>query len=227
MMLSILTPLQLPIMALALTSPHPSAQDAAQKSAFYDVQMTKDEVYSYTNLKFKGDYTSFESPSGSIVLGKTEVGVTVVIVLGGGTMSIEAPEAVQEKFKTVFGGYPLNTRFKTLFMRISPKEYAETFGKQSLTKTADEAALAKAKELYDLKFLASYHAGPRAILPEYRARVFEFDTDDLGQIRNDEGYWITLRRLSPYGSVYPANFINPKQRYANVPSPARDVLTAD
>src|SRR3974377_151439 len=168
MMRSIFISLQLPLLALALLPTTPArAQDTAQKSSFYEVQMTKDEVYSYTNLKFKGDYTSFESPAGIIVLGKTEIGVTVVIVLGGGTMAIEAPDAVQEKFKTVFGMYPLNAKFKTLYMRINPKEYAETFGKQSLAKSGDEAALAKAKELFDLRFLASYHAGPRAILPDY------------------------------------------------------------
>jgi hypothetical protein len=211
---SIVSFMQMPLLLVSLFPASITlVQDATQKSAFYEVQMTKEEVYSYTNLKFKGDYTTFESPAGSIVLGKTELGVTVVIVLGGGSMAIEAPDAVQEKFKTVFGGYPLHIRFKTLYMRISPKEYAETFGKQSLTKTNDEAALAKAKELFDLKFLASYHAGSRAILPDYRTRVFEFDTDEFGQISNEEGYWIKLRRLSPYGSVYPANFVNPKQRY--------------
>jgi len=38
------------------------------------------------------------------------------------------------------------------------------FGKQTLTKSPDDAALAKAKEIYDQRFLTSYHAGPRAIL---------------------------------------------------------------
>lgn len=203
------------------------AQDAAQKIAFYDVQMTKDEVYSYTNLKFKGDYTSFESPAGAVVLGKTDLGVTVVIILGGGTMSIEAPDAVQEKFKTVFGGYPLSTKFKTLYMRISPKEYVETLGKHSLIRTGDETVLARAKELFDQRFLASYHAGPRAILPDYRTRVFDFDTDDFGQITNEEGYWLKLRRVSPYGSVYPANFVNPKQRYASILLPALNANAVD
>jgi hypothetical protein len=228
MIRSITSFIQSPLLILALFPAATAvAQDAAQKSNFYEVQMTKDEVYTYANMKFKGDYTSFESAAGSLVLGKTEVGVTIVIVLGGGTVTIEAPDAVHEKFKTVFGGYPLNIKFKTLYMRISPKEYAETLGKLSLTKTGDEAALAKAKELYDLKFLGSYHAGPRAILPDYKTRVFEFDTDDFGQVSNEEGYWIKLRRLSPYGSVYPANFVNPKQRYAGIPLTSRDSIALD
>jgi hypothetical protein len=228
MMHSIISFLRLPLLLLTLfPAAVAQAQDVAQKSSFYEVQMTKDEVYSYTNLKFKGDYTSFESPAGSLVLGRTEPGVTIVIVLGAGTLAIEAPDAVQEKFKTIFSAYPLNIKFKTLYMRINPKEYAETFGKLSLTKTGDEAALAKAKELYDLKFLASYHAGPRAILPDYKTRVFEFDTDNFGQISNEEGYWMKLRRLSPYGSVYPANFVNPKQRYAGILLPARDPIAVD
>jgi hypothetical protein len=203
------------------------AQDPAPKSAFYEVQMTKDEVFSYTNLKFKGDYTSFESPSGSVVLGKTEVGVTVVIVLGGGTLTIEAPEAAQEKIKTVFGRYPLTTKFKTLYMRINPKEYDSTIGKLTLTKSGDEAALAKAKELYDLKFLASYHAGPRAILPPDKTRVFEFDSEEFGQIGGEEGYWLKLRRLSPFVNIYPANYVNPKQRYAFLPFSVREPMAVE
>jgi len=183
------------------------------KTSFYDVQISKDEIYKYTSLKFTGDYTSFESPSGYIALGQTEAGVTVVIILGEGTASIAAPEAGQEKFKTVFGNYPLKAAFKSIYMRLHPKEYDEVFGKQQLVKSPDDGALAKAKELYDQRFLTSYHAGPKAILPPYKTRVIDFDTAELGQVTNEEGYWLILRKLSPYGSVYPSRFINPTQRY--------------
>jgi hypothetical protein len=187
-------------------------QEQAQKTSFYEVTLTKDEVCTYTNLKFKGDYASWESPSGQLVLGKTEAGVTVLVVLGSGTLAIEAADVAQEKFKTVFGGFPLKTAFTSLYMRLHPKEYEEVFAKQSIQPAPDEAALAKAKPIYDSRFLASYHAGPRAILPPYKTRVIEFDTADFGQITTEEGYWVTLRRLSPYGSVYPARFVNPKQK---------------
>ena len=188
------------------------AQEEAQKTSFFDVTLTKDEVCSYTNLKFKGDYASWESPSGQLVLGKTEAGTTIVIVLGTGTLVIEAADAAQEKYKTVFGTYPLKTAFTSLYMRLHPKEYEEVFAKQSIKPAPDEAAFAKAKPIYDSRFLASYHAGPRAILPPYKTRVLEFETAEFGQITTEEGYWITLRRLSPYGSVYPSRFVNPKHR---------------
>src|SRR3974377_1625852 len=68
-----------------------------QKTNFYDVGLSNDEVYKYSNLKYSGDYTSFESLSGHIALGKTEGGVTVVIIVGEGTVKIEAPEANQDK----------------------------------------------------------------------------------------------------------------------------------
>ncbi len=215
MLRSIAVFLLLLLAVLPLSPAYSQQAQETQKTAFYDVQLTKDETYSYTNLKFKGDYTSFESQSGSLVLGRTEAGVTVVVIVGAGTASIEAPEAAQEKFKTVFGAYPLKTAFKSLYVRIHPKEYEATLGKLTLTKTGDETVLAKAKELFDLKFLGSYHAGPRAILPPEKTRVFDFDTDEFGQIHNEEGYWLRLRRISPYGSVYPANFVNPKQRYVS------------
>ncbi len=196
--------------ALLLCSTILPAQET--KTNFFDVQVSKDEIYKYVDLRFTGDYTTFESPSGFVALGKTEGGVTIVIIVGDGTMNIEAPEAGREKFKTIFGSYPLKTTFKSVYMRLNPKEFEETFGKMQLSKSPDEGVLTKAKELYDLKFLASYHAGPKAIFPPYKTRVLEVETTDHGQITNEEGYWLILRRLSPYGSVYPSRFVNPKQR---------------
>jgi hypothetical protein len=200
------------ILVLALIAASVLAQEG-QKTGFFEVQMTKDDIYTYANLKFKGDYTSFESPSGTIALGRTEAGVTVAIILGQGTVTIEGPDAAQEKIKEVFGNYPLKTSFKDIYIRINPKEYDETFGKLTMSKAPSDDALTKAKEVYDQRFLASYHAGPRAIFPPYKTRVFEFDTQELGQITNEEGYWLKLIRISPYGKVYSSNFVNPKQKY--------------
>jgi hypothetical protein len=183
-----------------------------QTSNFYDVHVSKDELYSYNNLKFTGDYASYESPKGFLALGRTEAGVTIVIVLGEGTVTIEAPEAVQEKFKAVMGAYPLKTTFKNLYMRLHPKEYEEVFGKQSLTKVADEGAFTAAKQLFDDRFASSYHAGQKALLPPYKTRVMDFNTASLGLVTTTEGYWLILRKYSPYGSVYPNDFVNPKQK---------------
>ena len=203
MMRSLAIILHLPLAAFALSSLLPPQGQETQKTTFYDVQLTKDEVYTYSGLKYKGDYISFESPSGVIALGRTEVGVTVAVILGAGTVSIEAPDAGQEKFKTVFGTYPLKTAFKSIYIRIHPKEFDSAFGKMTLTKTGDEAALTKAKELFDLKFLGSYHAGPRAILPPEKTRVFDFDTEEFGQIHNEEGYWLKSLARCPRSSGRP------------------------
>ncbi len=184
----------------------------SKPSQFYDVQIVKEEIYSYSDLKFTGDYARFESPKGFAALGRTEAGVTVVIILGDGTANIEAPEAVQDKFKTVFGNHPLRIAFKTLYMRLHPKEFEETFGKQFQNKVADDGALAAAKQLFDERFIASWHAGAKALLPPYKTRVIEFRTTEHGLIGAEEGYWLTLRKYSPYGSVYPRDFVNPKQK---------------
>jgi hypothetical protein len=183
-----------------------------QSAKFYDVQVSKEEIYSYSNLKFQGDYAAFESPKGFLALCRTEEGVTVLMVLGAGTMTIEAPEAVQEKFKTVFGGHPLKTTFKTIYMRLHPKDFEEAFGKEPLTKVPDESAFTAAKQLFDDSFLRSYHAGPKAMIPPVKTRVMEFNTSDHGTVTTEEGYWLTLRKYSPYGSVYPKDFVNPKQK---------------
>ncbi len=180
---------------------------------FYDVQVSKDEIYSYSNLKFSGDFAAFESPKGFLALGRTEAGVTVVMILGDGTASIEAPDAVQEKFKTVFGGYPLKTAFKTIYMRLNPKEYEEVFGKLTMAKVADDGAFTAAKQIFDDRFIASYHAGTKALLPPYKTRVIEFNTPDHGLVWTEEGYWLILRRYSPsFATVYPRDFVNPKQK---------------
>ncbi len=187
------------------------AQDT-KPAQFYDVQVSKDEIYSYSNLKFTGDFARFESPKGFAALGRTEAGVTVLMVLGEGTINIEAPEAVQEKFKTVFGAYPLRIAFKTLYMRLHPKEFDEAFSMQLQNKVADEAAFTAAKQLFDERFINSWHAGPKAMLPPYKTRVIELNTTEHGLVGTEEGYWLTLRKYSPYGSVYPRDFINPKQK---------------
>jgi len=189
-----------------------SQEQVDQKTSFYDVQISKDQLFSYKNLKFTGDYTSFESASGFVLVGKTDAGNTVAVVVGAGNATIDAPEAHQEKIKTVFGMLPVKMSFKSIYIRMSPKEYAETLGKVELAKAADDDAFNKAKEIYDLKFLGSYHAGPKAMLPPYKTRVMEFDTDAFGWIYNEEGYWLKLRKVSPYASIYPANFVNPKQK---------------
>jgi hypothetical protein len=204
-------PLMLLSALLVLASPV-FCQEPTQEKKFFDVSLTQAEIYKYSNLKFAGDYTSFESPSGVLALGRTEAGVTIVIVLGGGTLAIDAPEAVKEKFTQVFGTQPLKTSFKTLYMRLHPKEFEETFGKMQLTKAPDEQAFAAAKQIYADRFLTSYHAGAQAFLPPYKTRVMDFDTADFNTITNEEGYWLTLRRVTPFASIYPRNFVNPKQK---------------
>ncbi len=188
----------------------PADQQPAGK--FYDIEVSKNEIYSYENLKYTGDYASFESAKGFLALGRTADGVTILMVLGEGSATIEAPEEAQEKFKEVFGAHPLSTAFKTLYMRMNPKEYEEAFGGQSIVKAENTGAFTAAKKLFDDSFMRSYHAGEKAIFPSYRTRVLEFVTSDFGLVAMEEGYWLTLRRYSPYGSVYPRDFINPKRK---------------
>ena len=204
--------LRLALIAVLLGAILLLAQEDAQKAGFYDVSLSKDDIYKYGALKFAGDYTSWESSSGLLALGRTEAGVTVLIVLGGGTVTIQAPEQVREKFNAAFGAYPVSTAFTTLYMRLHPQEFEDVFGKQSMTKSPDDASLAKAKEIYDQRFLTSYHAGPRAILPPVKTRVMDFDTPQFGQITNEEGYWISLNRITPFSKIYPSRFVNPKQK---------------
>ena len=114
--------------------------------------------------------------------------------------------------KTVFGSYPLKANFKSVYVRLSPKEYEETFGKLEMTKYADEDAFKQAKEIFDQKFLGSYHAGPKAMLPDYRFRRMEFDTEAQGWVVDWEHYWLDLFRVSPFAKIYPANFVNPRKK---------------
>ncbi len=83
------------ILGILLLSALLPAQDP-QPSKFYDIQVSKDEIYSYTNLRFTGDYAVFESPKGLLALCKTEEGVTVVMVLGAGTVRREMMRQIAE-----------------------------------------------------------------------------------------------------------------------------------
>jgi hypothetical protein len=188
------------------------AQEQADQDAFYDVQGFENEIYSYKDLKFSGDYTSFDSPSGMLALGKTEAGATIVIVLSSGNFEITGPESGQEKIKTVFGAYPYKGTFKSIYMRLNPKEYEQTIGKAALTKISSDEALTKAKDIFGLKFNGSFHAGPKAMLPPLRTRVMEFETEVFGWIFNEESYWLKLRKYGPYVSIYPSNTKNPRSR---------------
>jgi len=200
------------LFALLIFPSTPKAQDAANKPAFFDIQLVKEEIYSYSNLKFKGDFALLESASGNLVLGRTEGGVTIAIILGTGTITIEAPEGSQDKIQSVFEVYPVKTDFTAIYLRLSPKEYEETLGKLKLAPAPSDDVLAKAKEQFDARFLNSYHAGAKAILPPYKTRVFEVDTANMGHLCYEEGYWLRLFRVSPYGKAYPTGFVNPKQK---------------
>jgi hypothetical protein len=206
-----LMPVCLVLSVLLMSAAVTFAQEQAQPG-FLDIEVSKDELYSYKNLSYPGDFSSLQSPSGTLALGRTTAGVTVVIILGTGSVTIEAPEAVQEKFKQVMGGYPLKASFKSVYIRLHPKEFDAIFGAMELAKVTDPATLKKAEAIFEQRFLTSYHAGTKAILPPPRTRVFDIETSELGMITTEEGYWVTLRRLSPYGSVYPASFVNPKRR---------------
>ncbi len=184
----------------------------AKQAQFYDVQISKDEIYAYTSLKFAGDYARFESAKGFAALGRTEAGVTLMVVVGDGTLTVEAPDAALEKFKTVFGAHPLRIAFKTLYMRLHPKEFDDTLAAQLKTKAVDENTLTTAKALFDERFAASWHAGAKAMLPPVKTRVIEIRTTEHGLIATEEGYWLTLRKYTPYASIYPRDFVNPKQK---------------
>jgi len=188
-----------------------SAQAQEPGSAFYDVSITGDEIYSYNALRFKGDFLLLESSAGKLALGRTTAGVTVVIILDPGTLHLEAPEAVQAQFRSVFGSYPLDAPFNTVYLRLNPKEFDATLGKLELTRVPDDAALKKAQEIFDQRFAMSYHAGPKAILPQQRTRVADIDLAGIGMVCLEEGYWLRVNKMSPFGRVYPRDFVNPKK----------------
>jgi len=194
------------LLVLLLVGVGAGAQERASK--FYDVKLSNDEVYTYANLSFQGDFTRFESPAGKLALGRTEVGVTVVIVLGEGSVTFSAAGPAQAKFTKVFGAHPAAATFTSLYMRLSPAEFERTLGKAKLTKITDELVLNQAQEVFDARFLGSFHAGPLAIIPPDKTRHMDFATVEFGQVQTEEGYWLTLRRMSPFGSVYPPSFVN-------------------
>lgn len=179
---------------------------------FYAVTMGPDDVYAFDTLNFYGDFIQFHVSGGQLVFGKTEVGVTVIIIFGSGEFKLTAPAELQAKMREAFGNYPAIGKFKMIYMRIYPKDYDAMFKKVSLKKIQDEAVFNKAKEVFGSKFYGSYHAGDLAMFPPEKSRFMDFDTDDLGQVIVEDGFWLRASRTQPYKSVYPRNFENPKRK---------------
>jgi hypothetical protein len=179
---------------------------------FYAVTLSPDEVYAFDALDFSGDFVEFHALGGQLVVGKTEVGPTVVMIFAPGEFKLTAPSEFQSKMREAFGNYPATGKFTTVYMRIHPKDYDTLFKNAALKKIQDEAVLNKAKEVYGLKFYGSYHAGDLATFPPEKSKFMDFETDDLGQVMVEDGYWLRASRTRPYRSVYPRGFENPKKK---------------
>ncbi|MBI4483263.1 MAG: hypothetical protein HY652_10265 [Acidobacteria bacterium] len=178
------------------------------ETKFYPVQLGP--VQSFTALKFKGDYAELDFPSGHVVTGNTPAGVTVVMLFGPGKLSLGVPPKFEAKVREAFGMYPVNAALKSAYLRLAPKEYAALVQGVTLQQ-ANNAEIAKlAKEMYDLKFYGSFHAGALAILPPEDTRYIDAETKELGQVILEEGYFLKLTRIVPYVAIFPPGFENPK-----------------
>lgn len=195
------------VAALSLPVTAQSPDQEQQEKKFYPVSV--DEVYAFDSFTYKGDYVELTASKGHMVLGKTEVGVTVVILLASGEFKMTAAPQFEDKMKDAFGNHPAVGKFQSVYMRVTPKDFEEMIKTQKLTKVNDEAALNRGKEIFKEKFYGSWHAGDLAIIPPERTVFMDLATDDFGQVIVEEGYWLITRRTFPYKSVYPRNFENP------------------
>lgn len=192
---------------LSLNSRPLSAQD--DKKA-YDVSLTADNLYSFDKIQSGGDYLELTASNGQMALGMIEGGPTVVILFGDGQFKAACVPGFEEKVQQAFSAAcPVTGKFTRAYLRLRPKDYENLIKEAKLTKLPDEKLLAKAKEVYQDKFLGSYHAGDKATLPPEKSIFVDLDTEAYGQVIIEDGFWLRLIRISPYKSVYPRGFEKP------------------
>jgi 1,2-phenylacetyl-CoA epoxidase PaaB subunit len=100
---------------------------------------------------------------------------------------------------------------KQTYLRLEPGVYESMIKAATLTRATDEEILKRAKAIYDDRFNGSYHAGPLAIIPPAKTFFADIESEKYGHVIFEEGDFLRLVRVTPYKSVYPSYFVNPKR----------------
>lgn len=194
---------------LAMAAALAPAAEQEEKKYF---EVTLDEAYAFEKLNYNGELVTLSAAKGFLVPGKTEVGVTVAIVLASGDFKLTALPGYEDKLKEAFGSYPVVGKFKQVYMRLNPKDYEQMVKEVSLVKSQDQAIMEQAKAIYNEKFYSSYHAGELALIPLEGDTYIDIESEEFGQIIVKEGYFPETTRRFPYKRIYPRDLENPKRR---------------
>ncbi len=194
---------------LALAAALAPAADQEEKKYF---EVTLDELYAFEKLNYNGELVTLSAEKGFLMPGKTEVGITLAIVLAPGTFTLTALPGYEDKLKEAFGSYPVTGKFKQVYMRLNPKDYEQMVKDLTLVKSQDQAILEQSKAIYSEKFYGSYHAGELALIPAEGDSYIDIESEQFGQVIIKEGYWPETTRRFPFKRIYPRDLENPKRR---------------
>ena len=160
----------------------------------YRVSFTADDMYAVENLSLRTRFSDFRVESGILVPGTTEVGTTVVLVLGKGEWTVRVPgEYTWENMDRESSEEPFQESFSSMYLRIHPGFYEEQTDAR-LEKIRDPQAFEKAEKIYKHKFWNSYHSNERALIPSM----------DIGTIDIESATWgrLQIHELGAVGSTF-------------------------
>ncbi|MGH9374016.1 MAG: M1 family aminopeptidase, partial [Vicinamibacterales bacterium] len=125
-------------------------------SGLYKLALNPLKQFDVKNLTVRGSDLTLELPSGKAFVAEVADGPTAVVLLGRGRMRFAPYDPAERTQMRIFSGDDvLSTEFESLFVRIRPSEFSQTFAAASLI--------------------------PRAVAPDDLRRATEVFEDQVGQ----------------------------------------------
>ena len=154
------------------------------RSEGYAVSFTDENMYAVEGFSFSTEHSDFDVPRGILVPGTTEVGTTVVLVLGDGTWTARDPGHYQWKNMSVAAGSTRVTEpFSSIYLRIHPRFYDQLLAAARVTETRDPDMFARAEKIFKHKFWNSYHSNERALIPSADIGAIDIESNTWGRVQ--------------------------------------------
>lgn len=158
----------------------------------YAVSFTKDNVRAFRGLILGGKHSNVEVLEGQLVFGDTDVGPTVLVVIGEGKWIVREPSAYKwVGIETPIE--PFSEPLSNVYLRLHPRFCRQLLADVGASEIQDAGAFEIADSLYALKFRNSYHAGEHAIIPSADVGVIDIESKRWGRLTITEG--------SSYGDI--------------------------
>ena len=149
----------------------------------YKVSFSADAIVSIENFTLRGNYSDFSVEKGILVPGTTEVGVTVMVILGDGEWAVREPgQYIWKNVDREMDDTPFKERFTSIYLRIHPRFYQDLLAGATVEKIHDVQDFKQAEKIYKHKFWNSYHSNERAIIPSTDVGTIDIESVTWGRL---------------------------------------------